>query len=81
MIGMWARRWNAAIDTRRLYAAQFDMPAQASGWGLVHTYEAAFRGNLPAYDLKTLMVRWAQVGLVLQTVVLAATLLAIRAGV
>lgn len=80
-IGMWARRWKAQIDTRRLYADQFDIPANASGWRLVNTYEAAFRGNLPAYNLKTRMIRLAPIGLVAQTLVLAATLWAIRAGV
>jgi hypothetical protein len=80
MIGMWARGWKAAINTRLLYADQFDRTANASGWALVNTYEAAFRGNVPAYNLKALMIRLAPICLVVQTALLALTLWAIRVG-
>jgi hypothetical protein len=77
-VGLWPHKWKGFdMNIRRLYADYFDLPGNAAGWQLARSYARAYEANEPTYKVKALMIRLAPIGLVAQTILLAATLFAV----
>jgi hypothetical protein len=76
-VGLWPHKWKSFdMNIRRLYADYFDQ-GYAAGWKLARSYSRAYEANEPTYKVKALMIRLAPIGLIAQTILLAATLFAV----